>query len=261
MRVIAFINQKGGVGKTATCHNVGAALASCGLDVLLVDLDPQGSLTQSAGLDDLTDEALTVYEVLAGADVNAAIQTKTTSTKYDVLPADIRLSAGEIELVNADRRNFLLRDALGRIRKQYDYILIDCPPSLNIFSLMALTAATEAIIPVQAQYLPLKGVAQLRDTINLVRQRFNPALKIAGVLLTFFDDRRTLDKDVQEALEQAFKSRVFNTKIRQYTKIAIAPSYGTDILSFSARSAAAAQYRLLAEEIREQETTEEAHRR
>ena len=178
-RIIAVANRKGGVGKTTTTVNIATAMAATGKKVLVVDLDPQGSLTQSAGLDDLTDEALTVYEVLAGADVNAAIQTKTTSTKYDVLPADIRLSAGEIELVNADRRNFLLRDALGRIRKQYDYILIDCPPSLNIFSLMALTAATEAIIPVQAQYLPLKGVAQLRDTINLVRQRFNPALKIA----------------------------------------------------------------------------------
>ena len=252
MRVIAFINQKGGVGKTTSCINVGAALARCGLRCLLVDTDPQGSLSASVGFNSLSDGDVTIYEVLKGADVNGAIKTKIfrrRSVSYDVLPADIRLSAGEIELVTADRRNYLLKDALSNLKRAYDFVLIDCPPSLNIFTLMALTAATEVIIPVQAQYLPLNGVAQLRDTIELIKQRYNPELEIAGILLTFFNEHRNLDKEVLEALEQAFAGKIFNTKIAQNTKVAEAPSYGTDVIEYSANSKGALQYRELAEEL------------
>ena len=256
MRIITLLNQKGGTGKTTTAINVGAALSLCGLKVLLVDLDPQGNLSQSAGFDELSDGDVTTYEVLKGEDINRAIKTKHVKAPYDVLPTDIRLSAGEIELVNVDRRNYLLRDALSKIKKSYDFILIDCPPSLNIFTLMALTAATEVIIPVQAQYLPLKGVAQIRDTVELVRDRFNKSLKIGGVLLTFFDDRRNLDKDVLEALEQAFEGKVFKTKISTNTKIAEAPSYGKDVINYSINSKGSVQYRALADEILRQETTE-----
>jgi len=256
MRIITLLNQKGGTGKTTTAINVGAALSLCGLKVLLVDLDPQGNLSQSAGFDELSDGDVTTYEVLKGEDINRAIKTKHVKAPYDVLPTDIRLSAGEIELVNVDRRNYLLRDALSKIKKSYDFILIDCPPSLNIFTLMALTAATEVIIPVQAQYLPLKGVAQIRDTVELVRDRFNKSLQIGGVLLTFFDDRRNLDKDVLEALEQAFEGKVFKTKISTNTKIAEAPSYGKDVINYSINSKGSVQYRALADEILRQETTE-----
>ena len=255
MRIITLLNQKGGTGKTTTAINVGAALSRCGLKCLLVDIDPQGSLTQSAGFDEyLTEDDLTTYEVLQGSDINRAIRSKKDA--YDVLPTDIRLSAAEIELVNADRRNYLLKDALGKLKKSYDFIIIDSPPALNILTLMALTAATEVIIPVQAQYLPLKGVAQLRDTVELVKSRFNPELEISGVLLTFYDERRNLDKDVLEALEQAFAGKVFETKISTNTKLAEAPSYGKDVIAYSINSKGSVQYRALAAEILEHETTE-----
>lgn len=256
MRIITLLNQKGGTGKTTTCINVGAALSRSGYKVLLVDIDPQGNLSQSAGFDELSDGDVTTYEVLKGEDINRAIKTKHVKDPYDVLPTDIRLSAGEIELVNVDRRNYLLRDALSKLKKSYDFILIDCPPSLNIFTLMALTAASEVIIPVQAQYLPLKGVAQIRDTVELVRDRFNKSLQIGGVVLTFFDERRNLDKDVLEALEQAFEGKVFKTKISNNTKIAEAPSYGKDVINYCINSKGSVQYRALADEILRQETTE-----
>lgn len=261
MRIITFLNQKGGTGKTTSCINVGAALSRCGLKCLLVDIDPQGSLSQSAGFDELSDGDVTTYEVLTGEDINRAIRTKHAKNEYDLLPTDIRLSAAEIELVNADRRNYLLKDALGKLKKSYDFVLIDCPPSLNIFTLMALTAAKEVIIPVQAQYLPLRGVAQIRDTVALVKDRFNPELEITGVLLTFFHDNWNLDKDVLEALEQAFGNKVFKTKINQNNKLAEAPSHGKDVLEYSINSNGSKQYRALAEEILGHETTEERKER
>ena len=246
MRIITFLNQKGGVGKTTSCLNLGAALSLCGLKCLLMDVDPQGNLSQSAGYDELADGDVTTYEVLNGEDINRAIHKRES---YDVLPTDIRLSAGEIELISIDRRNYLLKDALAQLRTFYDFVLIDCPPSLNIFTLMALTAATEVIIPVQAQYLPLKGVAQIRDTVELVKDRFNPELEITGVLLTFFNERRSLDRDVLEVLEQAFEGKVFETKISTNTKIAEAPSHGKDVINYSKNSKGSIQYRKLAEEL------------
>lgn len=251
MRVITMLNQKGGTGKTTTCINVGAALSRCGFKCLLIDIDPQGNLSESAGYDELADGDLTTYEVISGENINRAI--KSSKNGYDVLPTDIRLSAAEIELVSADRRNYLLRDAIAKLKKKYDFILIDSPPSLNILTLMALTAATEVIIPVQAQYLPLKGVAQLRDTVELVKRRFNPKLEIGGILLTFYHDNWNLDKDVLEALEQTFGDKVFKTKINQNNKLAEAPSYGKDVIAYSINSKGSVQYRALAAEILKQE--------
>lgn len=246
MRIISFINQKGGVGKTTTCINVGAALSLCGFKCLLVDMDPQGNLSQSAGYDNLSTEALTTYEVLKGANINNAIQARGS---YDILPADIRLSAAEIELIETERRNYLLRSALEALRTRYDFILIDCPPSLNIFTMMALCAANEVIIPVQAQYLALKGVAQLSDTIDFIKDRFNKELEISGILLTFYDDRRNLDKDVLEMLEQAFTGKVFKTKISFNTKVGEAPSAGEDVISYSPKCKGSLQYQQLTQEI------------
>lgn len=264
MRIITLLNQKGGTGKTTTAINVCAAFSLCGFKCLLVDIDPQGNLSQSVGFDELSDGDITIYEVLTGSDINKAIKTKHVKnsyekhvkSSYDILPTDIRLSAAEIELVNVDNRNYLLKNAFKKLKKSYDFIIIDSPPALNILTLMALTAATEVIIPVQAQYLPLKGVAQLRDTVELVRERFNPELEIGGVLLTFYDERRNLDKEVLEALEQAFDGKVFDTKISPNTKLAEAPSYGKDIISYSVNSKGSIQYRALAAEILEYETTE-----
>ena len=256
MRIITLINQKGGTGKTTTCINLGAALSLCGFKCLLIDIDPQGNLSQSAGFDELSDGDVTTYEVLTGTNINKAIRKKSSRAPYDVLPTDIRLSAAEIELVGVDRRNYLLRDALVKLRKRYDFVFIDSPPSLNILTLMALSAATEVIIPVQAQYLPLKGVAQLRDTVELVKSRFNPELEIGGILLTFYDERRNLDRDVLEALEQAFEGKVFKTKISTNTKLAEAPSHGKDVIDYSINSNGSKQYRALAEELLGHETTE-----
>ena len=252
MKTICFFNQKGGVAKTTSCLNTGAALSFCGFKCLLIDMDPQGSLSQSAGFDDLDDDAITTYEVLLGKSINKGIQRKETEYPYDILPTDIRLSGIEFEIVSNERRNFLLKKALEKLKGNYDYILIDCPPSLNTLSLMALTASTDVIIPVQAQYLPLKGVALIRDTINLMQEHFNPELKIAGVLLTFYNERRNLDKDVLEVLQQAFGNKLFKTMISTNTKLAEAPSHGKDIIEYSPRSKGAKQYKALALEISEQ---------
>lgn len=258
MRIITLINQKGGTGKTTTAINVGAALSRCGLMVLLVDVDPQGNLSQSAGFDELSDNDITTYEVLKGEDINKAIKS---TDSYDVLPTDIGLSAAEIELGSNDDDKYLLKKALGKLKKSYDVIIIDSPPSFNILSLMALTAATEVVIPVQAMYLPLKGVAQLRETIELVKAQFNPELEIGGVVLTFFDERRNLDRDVLDALEQAFEGKVFKTKISQNTKIAEAPSYGKDVIAYSPSSKGSKQYIALAKELVNHETTEKRGKR
>lgn len=245
MRVIAFTNQKGGVGKTTTCINLGAALSLCGFKCLLIDMDAQGNLTQSAGVK-LKEDSVTTYEVLHGENANKAI---VSGSSYDILPTDIRLSGSELELINVKHRNYLLMSAINEIKTKYDFILIDCAPSLNILTLMALTAATEVIIPVKAQYLPLNGVAQLRETIGLVKERFNPKLELAGVLLTFYDGRRNLDSEVREVLEKAFEGKVFKTTISQNTKLAEAPSYGLDIIAYSRNSKGSAQYKALAEEV------------
>ncbi len=246
MRIITLINQKGGTGKTTTAINVGAALSLCGLKCLLVDIDPQGNLSQSSGYDELDDDEVTTYEVLTGVDINTAIKKRDS---YDVLPTDIRLSAAEIEYGSGYDDKYLLKNALSKLKTSYDVVIIDSPPSFNILSLMALSAATEVIIPVQAMYLPLKGVAQLRDTIERVKEDFNPELEIGGVLLTFFDERRNLDRDVLEALEQAFEGKVFKTKISQNTKIAEAPSYGKDVIEYSPSSKGSKQYKALAKEL------------
>ena len=247
MKTIAFVNQKGGVAKTTTCLNIGAALALCGFKVLLVDVDPQGSLSQSAGFAQIEESEPTTYEVLNGVDVNSAIRSH--NGRYDVLPTDIRLSASEIELISQKRRTERLRAILSGLRTPYDFVLIDCPPSLNILTLNALAAADEVIVPVQAQYLPLTGVAHLVDTIKLVKERFNEKLEIGGIVLTFFDERRNLDNDVQEILDEYFKKKVYKTKISNNTKVAQAPSAGKDIFEYSPSSKGAKQYRELAKEV------------
>ena len=174
-----------------------------------------------------------------------------------LLPSSSDLSAAEIELAFEDERERFLKKALSALRDEYDFIIIDSPPALSILTLMALTAATEVIIPSQAQYLPLKGIAQLRDTVELVKERFNPELEIGGVLLTFFDGRRNLDRDVLEALEEAFEGKVFETKISNNTKIAEAPSYGKDVLAYCANSKGALQYKELAKEVLNMKPQEE----
>lgn len=250
MRVITLLNAKGGTAKTTTALNVGAALSLCGFKVLLIDMDSQGSLSISAGYDDLKADDVTIYEVLKGSgDINKALRTKQGRTAYDIIPADIRLSAGEVEFVQARRRNYLLRDALGKLRTTYDYIIIDCAPSLNILTLNALAAATEVLIPVQANYLPLKGVQALREAVEAVSENFNSDLTIGGVLLTFYDGRRKLDREIREALKEAFEGKVYDTTISTSVKLAEAPIYGKDVLDYAFMSKSSTQYQALAQEI------------
>lgn len=248
MSVIAFINQKGGTGKTTTTLSVGAALARDGYKVLLIDIDPQGNLTTSAGLKELADNDPTVYEVLKGdADINDAIKCKAGA--YDILPTDIRQSGADIELASVPGRELLLKEAIETLKGNYDYILIDCPPSLSIITLMGLTACNSVIIPVQAQYLALNGMAQLIHTIELVKKRMNPHIEIGGVVITMYDNRKTLDKEILENVRAAFPDKVFNTLISNNVSLAEAPAFGMDIYEYKPDSKGAQQYEALTDEI------------
>lgn len=249
MKILAFVNQKGGVAKTTSCLNVGAALAIEGKKVLLIDLDPQGSLSKCAGFRSL-DNSPTTYEVIQGeSSINDAIQTKKGIAFYDILPTDIRMSGAEIELISVPGRDTLLKEAIEDLKTPYDYVLIDCSPSLNILTLMALTAATRLIIPVAAQYMPLDGMAQLLPTVELVKKRLNKGLKIGGVIVTMYDNRRSLDKNVLEAVRAKFPTEVFNTLVRNNSKLAEAPTYGKDIFEYEPKSTGAIAYRDIAKEI------------
>ena len=253
MKIISFVNQKGGVAKTTSALNVGAALAIEGKSVLLVDLDPQGSLSKSAGFRNLGDDP-TTYEVIKGdADINQAIRTKEAVAPYDVLPTDIRMSGAEIELISVPGRDTLLKEALDGLEKPYDYVLIDCSPSLNILTLMALTASTSVIIPVAAQYMALDGMAQLLPTIELVQKRLNKGLYIGGVLITLYDTRRNMDKGIIEAIKARFTAEAFNTVIKVNSKVGEAPTYGKDIFEYAPKSTGADAYRDVAKELIERE--------
>lgn len=254
MKIISFVNQKGGVAKTTSALNIGAALAIEGKSVLLVDLDPQGSLSKCAGFRELEDDDPTTYEVIKGdADINQAIKTKQGVAAYDVLPTDLRMSGAEIELISVPGRDTLLKEALDSLEKPYDYTLIDCSPSLNILTLMALTASNSLIIPVAAQYMPLDGMAQLLPTVELVKKRLNKGLEIGGVLITMYDSRRSMDKGIIEAVKARFTNEVFNTIVKNNSKIAEAPTYGKDIFEYAPKSAGADAYRAVAKEIIERE--------
>lgn len=253
MKVIAFVNQKGGVAKTTSALNIGAALAIEGKRVLLIDLDPQGSLSKCAGFRDL-DNAQTTYEVIKGeADINSAIKTKQGVAAYDLLPTDIRMSGAEIELISVPGRDTLLREALEGLKRPYDYVLIDCSPSLNILTLMALTAADELIIPVAAQYMPLDGMAQLLPTVELVKKRLNKGLEVGGVIITMYDSRRSLDKEIIEAVKKKFPNQTFKTVVKNNSKLAEAPTFGKDIFEYEPKSSGAEAYRSIAKEIIERE--------
>lgn len=248
MKILAFVNQKGGVGKTTCCINIGAALSRKGKRVLLIDADPQANLTVSAGIR-LNEDEPTVYDVIKGDEPASSVIRRKPGAEYDILPADIMLSGADLELASQPGREMILKECLEDIAGKYDYILIDCPPALNIISIMALTAATGVIIPVQAQYLALNGVAQLLDTVKLVQKRMNPQLEIQGFIVTLYDPRKLLNKEVLESLNDAFPGKVFNTAISNSIALAEAPSAGNDIYQYKPGSKAAKQYEALTEEL------------
>ncbi len=253
MKTISFVNQKGGVAKTTCCLNIGAALARAGKKVLLVDMDPQGSLTLCAGIYGLNGQA-TLYEAIKGeADINAVIRTKHGSADYDVLPVDFRMSAAEQQLSGKIGKEVLLKKALEKLKKKYDYVLIDCSPSLNLLTIMALAASDRYVIPVTAQYIPLAGIAQLETTAGMVKEYLNSKLKLTGVIIAMYDSRRTLDKEIVKEIQENFPGKVFSTFVRNNSKLAEAPTFGKDIFEYAPKSIGAEAYTDIAEELMRRE--------
>lgn len=247
-RVIAITNQKGGVGKTTTAINLAASLAANDLRVLVIDSDPQGNATTGLGMTK-SEGRLTLYQVLLGeADISDAI-VPTEFAGLDILPSDKNLVAANLELVELPNREFRLRERLETIRARYDFILIDCPPALDLLTLNAMVAADSILIPIQCEFFALEGISQLLDTIERVRGSFGGALKIEGVLLTMYDDRTNLTRQVETDLRSFFDKSVFETVIPRSIRLAEAPSYGKPILAYDVRSRGAESYIQLAKEV------------
>lgn len=251
-KIIAVTNQKGGVGKTTTSINLGASLAANDLRVLLVDFDPQGNSTSGLGIDK-NNETLTVYNALLGGMAIEKIIVKTECEGLDIVPADKNLVAANLELVDLVDREHRLKEVLGGIESQYDYILIDCPPALDLLTLNALVAAESVLIPIQCEFFALEGISQLMDTIDKVREAFAHPLKVEGILLTMFDERTNLTRQVSDDLRDFFHDEVLKTVIPRSIRLAEAPSYGKPILMYDPRSRGAESYIKLAKEILENE--------
>lgn len=247
-RTIAVANQKGGVGKTTTTINLSAALAEQGKKVLLVDLDPQGNATSGVGVDK-RDLENTVYELFVGRTTLDECLLETDFLNLSVLPANINLSGAEIDLIDMENREYHLKDILQQIKDDYDFILIDCPPSLNMLTVNAMTAADTVLVPIQCEYYALEGLSQLIHTINLVKKRLNPHLQLEGVVFTMYDARTKLSMQVVENVKQTLKENIYNTIIPRSIKLAEAPSYGMPITAYAPTSPGADAYRLLALEV------------
>lgn len=242
-KIISLLNHKGGVGKTTSTINIGAAMVELGKRVLLVDLDPQANLTLSLGV---PRQPTTIYEALRG---ESDINPYTVKPGLDVVTSNLDLSSAEMELINEAGREYILREIFDSAKEEYDYIIIDCPPSLGLLTLNALTASDHVIIPLQTEFLAMQGLAKIKQVIQKVRLRLNKKLTIAGVIATMYDARKVLNRDVVETIKKYFGPQVFETYIRDNVALAEAPAQGKDIFGYSRSSAGAKDYLSLAQEI------------
>ncbi|MDI9242702.1 ParA family protein [Fusibacillus kribbianus] len=247
-RIIAIANQKGGVGKTTTAINLSACLAEAGKKVLTIDLDPQGNTTSGLGVNK-NEQEKTTYELLIGQNSIEECLLKEVLPGLDVLPSNVNLSGAEIELIGIRQKEFILKKEIDKVRDNYDFVIIDCPPSLNMLTVNAMTTADTVLVPIQCEYYALEGLSQLIHTINLVKQRLNPNLELEGVVFTMYDARTNLSLQVVENVKSNLKNTVYKTIIPRNVRLAEAPSHGMPITLYDSRSAGAESYRLLAEEV------------
>ena len=246
-KLIAIFNQKGGVGKTTTNVNLSACLAKMNKKILVIDIDPQGNTTSGFGIDKNTVE-LSIYDTLINdVDIKDTI-IKTDWDNLDLIPSNVQLAGAEIELTKSENRELALRESIKTIKNHYDYIFIDCPPSLGLLTINSLVAADSVLIPIQCEYYALEGVSSLMDTIKLVKRSLNPNLEIEGVVLSMFDGRTNLSIQVVDEVKKYFKGKVYTTIIPRNVRLAEAPSYGVPIINYDEKSKGALAYMELAEE-------------
>lgn len=247
-RVIAIANQKGGVGKTTTSINLSASLAAKGKKVLVIDTDPQGNTTSGFGIEK-NDLENTIYElILSECSIKECIINEVIKD-VSLIPSNVNLAAAEIELIGIDRKEFILKREVEWIKDSYDFIVIDCPPSLNMLTINAMTTADTVLVPIQCEYYALEGLSQLIHTVNLVKERLNPGLEMEGVVFTMYDSRTNLSTQVVEDVKNHLDQRIFKTLIPRNIRLAEAPSYGMPINMYDSKSAGAEAYMMLAEEV------------
>lgn len=247
-RIIAVANQKGGVGKTTTATNLSACLAEKGKKVLAIDIDPQGNMTSGLGVDkNQLDE--TVYDLILDECTLEDCLQKDVLENLALIPSNVNLAGAEIELIGVEDKEFILKEAVDQVKEQYDFIIIDCPPSLNTLTVNAMTTADTVLVPIQCEYFALEGLSQLIHTIDLVRERLNPSLKIEGVVFTMYDARTNLSLQVVENVKENLQQTVYKSIIPRNVRLAEAPSHGKPITLYDSKSAGAEAYRDLADEV------------